>query len=154
MSDKAGLETGQDRPIGSADTASFRLGDWVVHLGIVVSFAAAIAYPLATGLLPSSGISAAISHDCLLKSATGIPCPACGFTRSCHALIRGDAVDSIRYNPFSLVYILGLGMLCVLSIRAIRRRRPLQLSPRVSAAILCFLAWAWLLKLLGPREFW
>jgi hypothetical protein len=152
--DKAGIETSQRRPIAAAETADFRPSDWAVHLGIVVSFAAALGYPLVTGLLPASAIPAAVSHDCLLKSATGIPCPTCGFTRSCHALIGGNAVDSLKYNPFSPVYVLGLGILCILSIRAILRRRPLLLSPRVSTAVLVVLASAWLLKLLGPREFW
>lgn len=152
--DNTGLETSQNHPIVSAEGADFSPGDWVVHLGIIVSFVVALLYPLLTGLFPSSGISAVVSHECLLKSATGIPCPACGFTRSCHVLMSGNSLDAWKYNPFSLVYIAGLGVLAVLSIRAILRHEPLQLSPRVSAAVLVVLASAWLWKLLGPREFW
>ncbi len=154
MRDNAGVEAAQDQAIACARCAHFTRGDWVVHLGIVVSFAAALVYPLVTGLFPSSRISSAVSHGCILKTVTGIPCPACGFTRSCHALLRGNAVDCFRYNPFSLVYIAGLGIIGVFSLRAIRRREPLLLPPRLSAVVLLVLATAWLLKLLGPREFW
>lgn len=154
MWNKTGLETNRNRPVASAGNASFTRGDWVVHLGIIVSFAAALAYPLITGLLPASGVSSAISHDCLLKSVTGIPCPTCGFTRSCHVLMQGNLLDCLKYNPFSLAYISGLGILCVLSLRAIRQRKPFELSRPVSAAVFVILGLAWLLKLLGPREFW
>lgn len=152
--DQAGLEASRERRVAAAERARFTPGDWVVHLGIVGSLVAALAYPLITGLFPSSRISSVISHGCLLKSVTGIPCPACGFTRSCHALIRGDVVDCFKYQPLSLVYLAGLGILGACSIRAILRREPLRLSSSVSAAIFLVLGSAWLLKLLAPREFW
>jgi hypothetical protein len=36
---------------------------------------------------------------CPLRTATGIPCPFCGMTRSVVAAVHGDIVASLRFNP-------------------------------------------------------
>lgn len=40
---------------------------------------------------------------CILKSATGIPCPACGTTRSIDALISGNFTSAWLLNPFGYI---------------------------------------------------
>jgi hypothetical protein len=57
---------------------------------------------LAAALLPAG----AVEHGpvvCPLRAATGIPCPACGITRSWRAALRGRPADSLRFHPLGLV---------------------------------------------------
>ena len=37
---------------------------------------------------------------CFLKTATGLPCPACGTTRAVDALLSGHIMEAIQWNPF------------------------------------------------------
>jgi hypothetical protein len=49
--------------------------------------------------------SAELPGVCIVKSVTGIPCPACGSTRSVLSLIHGDLESALYYNPFGLLVI-------------------------------------------------
>lgn len=46
---------------------------------------------------------------CLLKKATGLPCPACGGTRSVAALARVHLWDSFALNPLVFIGALVFG---------------------------------------------
>jgi hypothetical protein len=46
--------------------------------------------------------------DCRLYSFTGILCPGCGGTRSAAALVRGDVITSLRFNPV-VIFLCVLG---------------------------------------------
>ena len=48
------------------------------------------------------------THICLFRLVTGIPCPACGSTRSILSLIHGDVIGSLYWNPAGLVLLLSL----------------------------------------------
>jgi len=37
---------------------------------------------------------------CILKAVTGVPCPACGTTRSVHAITKGNWKEAFFINPF------------------------------------------------------
>lgn len=57
---------------------------------------------LGAALLPAG----AVEHGpvvCPLRAATGVPCPACGITRSWRAALRGRPADSLRVHPLGLV---------------------------------------------------
>jgi hypothetical protein len=41
---------------------------------------------------------------CPFLRVTGLPCPGCGMTRSCLALLRGDFHAVWHFNPFGLVF--------------------------------------------------
>jgi hypothetical protein len=43
---------------------------------------------------------------CPLRTATGIPCPFCGMTRSVVAAVHGDIVASLRFNPGGIIILL------------------------------------------------
>lgn len=45
---------------------------------------------------------------CLFKQLTTVPCPSCGSTRSVVALLNGNLIDSVLYNPFGLLIFLFL----------------------------------------------
>ncbi len=60
---------------------------------------------------------------CLVKNVTGIPCPSCGSTRAVEALIHGNIIESVLWNPFgllltSLLVILPVWLLLDLSRRS------------------------------------
>ena len=42
---------------------------------------------------------------CLFYRITGTPCPGCGMTRSCVALVQGDFTAAWHYHPLSFVLI-------------------------------------------------
>jgi hypothetical protein len=47
---------------------------------------------------------------CWFQSATGLPCPGCGMTRSLSCGIRGMFAESWNYHPMGL-FVLGLFLL-------------------------------------------
>ena len=38
---------------------------------------------------------------CPIKRLTGLPCPGCGLTRGCLALLRLDFADALRWHPLA-----------------------------------------------------
>jgi len=40
---------------------------------------------------------------CLFKSATGIPCPSCGITRSVLLLAQGEVMQAVWINPLGIL---------------------------------------------------
>jgi hypothetical protein len=55
---------------------------------------------------PSAGATPTL---CPFKLATGLPCPACGATRSLELLMAGDIAGSAALNPVGIL--LGLALL-------------------------------------------
>lgn len=45
---------------------------------------------------------------CLFKSATGLPCPSCGTTRSLAVLLQGDIFRALSINPLGIAAAIGL----------------------------------------------
>lgn len=43
------------------------------------------------------------STACFFKSVTGIPCPACGNTRSVLAFLRGNLYSALFINPLGII---------------------------------------------------
>ncbi|MFY0606204.1 MAG: DUF2752 domain-containing protein [Cyclobacteriaceae bacterium] len=43
------------------------------------------------------------SSVCLIKNASGIPCPSCGTTRAVLAIMEGDFTDAFMMNPFGFL---------------------------------------------------
>lgn len=53
------------------------------------------------------------SVQCTFAAVTHHPCPACGGTRSIHALLHGDVPGALRFNPTAPFFVLVLGLLAV-----------------------------------------
>ena len=49
-----------------------------------------------------------VGSVCVFKKVTGIPCPSCGATRSMIALISGDLINGVLWNPIGLLLLGGL----------------------------------------------
>ncbi len=58
---------------------------------------------LGTVFLTNYSHSGDISGFCIIKYLTGIPCPACGSTRSVMALIGGDFSEAFFLNPSGFI---------------------------------------------------
>ncbi len=70
-------------------------------------------------LVPPAVICALLAlvptSTCLVKIATGLPCPACGMTRASLRLLRGDLAGSLATHPLALPSALAVGAACVLA---------------------------------------
>jgi Protein of unknown function (DUF2752) len=40
---------------------------------------------------------------CIIKNATGFPCPSCGTTRAVTLLLEGQLIESVLLNPFGIL---------------------------------------------------
>ena len=40
---------------------------------------------------------------CIIKNATGFPCPSCGTTRAVALLLKGQLIESVLVNPFGIL---------------------------------------------------
>jgi hypothetical protein len=115
-----------------------RAPTWAVLAGAAWSVAA-----LAAGAVGGSS-------PCLLRHATGLPCPTCGGTRSVLAAAHGDVPASLAANPLVLV-LLATVFALTLSRAVTGRRVVVSLSVRGRSAawtlsILLLLSnWAWVL---------
>ena len=58
---------------------------------------------------------------CLLKRFTGMPCPACGGTRSFVRLLHGDLPGAAAFNPLAVIVLFVVA--AVLAIRLTARRQ-------------------------------
>ncbi len=47
------------------------------------------------------------SITCPIRAVSGIPCPACGMTRSFLALLQLDWKESLYYNPCTIPFVLA-----------------------------------------------
>lgn len=124
---------------------------------IVAMLAGAAVLPLA----PQSRFSGLPA--CVLKSATGLPCPFCGGTRATQALLRGDLARALYLNAAALPAVVTfVTAALVLGWEAMRGRavgdwdtfvRRLRSLLPIMAALLCIY---WLVHLMnalrGPKS--
>lgn len=90
--------------------------------------------------------SVLVFPPCFFRTLTGLHCPGCGGTRMVAALLAGDLLAALRYNPLFLLGGAALaGGLVWFILRTFRRGwQPLRLSTKsawwllVPAAILLF----------------
>jgi hypothetical protein len=47
-------------------------------------------------------------RPCFIKSHFGFECPGCGMQRAAMALLKGDLVQSLYYNPALFVFMLSI----------------------------------------------
>ncbi|MDO9458217.1 DUF2752 domain-containing protein [Nocardioides sp.] len=82
---------------------------------------------------------------CPFRRITGLPCPACGLTRSWVDLAHGDVAGSWAMNPFGIVLVGGLLVLVGLVLRARRRATPAPVVERlVRRPVVALVGAAWL----------
>ena len=68
---------------------------------------------------------------CGLRTTTGIPCVACGGTRSMMALAHGDFLGALSFNPLAFLGVIAAGIwLLVAVVRVLRPSPPRPPQPR------------------------
>ncbi len=114
--------------------------------------------PLALGALGLTQIALTMRHisawPCPFFHLTGIPCPGCGATRACIALLRGHWAESLRMHALGGVF---LGVIVLLLLAGILPERSRQafaaavewIERRTAAGYLFFLVLVlyWLARL-------
>jgi Protein of unknown function (DUF2752) len=95
----------------------------------------------AAGLVGAAAAWPFLPHPpiaCPLRAATGIPCPMCGMTRACVALLHGHVASSLAFNPAGVLVVLAAVVALI---------RP-QLLTRIRVPIWCVMIagaalWLW-----------
>ncbi len=77
---------------------------------------------------------------CPFLRVTGWPCPSCGFTRAAAALLRGDLLESLYWNPL-LALLLASGVCGLFP----APRRALRRTPIWVPLLLLAGTWGWVL---------
>jgi len=89
---------------------------------------------------------------CLLREWTGIPCPTCGTTRLVEALLAGDVLEALVWNPLVFLALAAVSTWAVLSAARFVLGLPAwglvlsareRLAARVLAVIGLIGGWAW-----------
>lgn len=71
--------------------------------------------PVAVGFSLAAASAYVASHNphteqiippCLLRSTTGILCPACGGTRAVYDLLHGDIAGALHMNAFAVLFLI------------------------------------------------
>lgn len=82
---------------------------------------------------------------CPFRRLTGLPCPACGLTRSFVYTTHGHLAEAFHSHAFGpLLVLVIIGAALVLAVRAATRRPPLRLPTRVTYPVVIAIVAAWL----------
>ncbi len=76
-----------------------------------------------------------IPHFCIIKKATGLPCPGCGIIRSISYLSEYRFIDSLRINPNGILILLGLVLQIPLRIIALIDEKKMNTVATISRYI-------------------
>ena len=114
-----------------------------------------LGWPLAMAATPWWLGQDGLGVGCGLRALTGMPCPLCGGTHACAALVQGDWAAAWAASPGALVLLLWLVLLAGQAVveGAQGRRRVARWPwwhPAVLAAVGGVLVLFWVLRLTGP----
>ena len=113
-----------------------------------------LGWPLAMAATPSWLGQGGLGLGCGFRALTGMPCPLCGGTHACAALVQGDWAAAWAASPGALVLLLWLVLLAGQAVveGAQGRRRVARWPwwhPAVLAAVGGVLVLSWLSRLAG-----
>src|SRR5438067_572206 len=52
--------------------------------------------------------------DCVFRQRFGVPCPACGLTRSVVMALHGQLAGAVQMNPAGILLVLGAILFCTI----------------------------------------
>ena len=105
----ASSPNGAKQPPASAESLIFRpiLAPLIWHRGSAA----------ALGLASAVQVVATVLHlpamDCPFLGVTGIPCPGCGLSRACAAMVTGAHEQSLRMHAFAVPVLIGVAILII-----------------------------------------
>ncbi len=113
-----------------------------------------LGWPLAMAATPSWLGQGGLGLGCGFRALTGMPCPLCGGTHACAALVQGDWAAAWAASPGALVLLLWLVLLAGQAVveGAQGRRRVARWPwwhPTALAAVGGGLVLSWVLRLAG-----
>lgn len=113
-----------------------------------------LGWPLAMAATPSWLGRGGLGLGCGFRALTGMPCPLCGGTHACAALVQGDWAAAWAASPGALVLLLWLVLLAGQAVveGAQGRRRVARWPwwhPAALAAVGGGLVLSWVLRLAG-----
>ena len=113
-----------------------------------------LGWPLAMATTPSWLGQDGLGVGCGFRALTGMPCPLCGGTHACAALVQGDWAAAWAASPGALVLLLWLVLLAGQAVieGAQGRRRVARWPwwhPAVLASVGGGLVLSWVLRLAG-----
>lgn len=73
-----------------------------VFLGIIVTIFLIVGIVLIVKYDPEK---VKIFPPCVFYSATGLYCPGCGMTRAMHALLNGELLKAVNFNPLFFLFL-------------------------------------------------
>ena len=91
---------------------------------------------LAGSLAPAAGVERPATL-CLLRAATGVPCPFCGTTTAAVRLAGGDVLGALAANPVTSLALVALVLAPLFAHRVPHAAVPVLLTAAVA------FAWAW-----------
>ena len=56
------------------------------------------------------------ASECFIRTYFHIYCPGCGGSRAAIALLEGDLIQSIKYNPLTLLFIVDVFLMTLLDV--------------------------------------
>lgn len=71
---------------------------------------------LGAGAVAAVAALAPVHGECGFKFLFGAPCPGCGMTRACLAVVRGDLGESWRLHPLAVPVLLGCAAAVALAV--------------------------------------
>jgi hypothetical protein len=93
--------------------------------------------------------------QCPMLRATGIPCPGCGLSRGCAALVRGHWHSAISIHAFAPLLVAGVAMIALAAVLPKRLSAPwvaciekAERATGLSQLFLVLLLFYWLGRLL------
>lgn len=63
---------------------------------------------------------------CTFRAVTGYACPGCGSTRGLHALLHGDVIAALKFNPFMVLALPFLLYVLLRHTNAVMRDQPIN----------------------------
>lgn len=97
-------------------------------------------------LLTAAGAAVALTDiwTCPFALVTGLPCPGCGITRACLALVAGDLPRALALHPLSPVVLPTVSVLGTEVLFSYVSLRPATWSSRVLQKLRLEPDWLWL----------
>lgn len=57
-----------------------------------------------------------VSSECYIRTHFNLYCPGCGGSRAAIVLLHGDIIQSVKFNPITLLFLMDIFLLTIIGI--------------------------------------